>query len=234
MHMLNDKWTDPNKVALMQRQSDVDLGKLRESVDRLRWASVDVSSPEAIHKVSDSDIDNRIEEIKRDYSKQATTLILGADKVAEAMTRYDELAGELKSHVSTIHRILGRYDGVSIKVDSKGKVWFDEKQLKSFIEAKCTTLYNDIHKKYYSLLGQVVDALESLREFETGNQLHPLSDCIINDIRNPMSNLYDYKQEKFMLNRSIFSDMLRNGYVMQHELSEQERREIEHRMRYGN
>lgn len=218
-HLLKDHTIDNDKLTLLHRQAEKDQQALQKSAARLTWADLDLSSDEAIRKLSDADIDQRIDQAITGYRTQAKALMLGADKLDEALERYEDTRKELKQHLGTIHRILDKYH-VPLKVDSHRRPWFDEKALEKFITKEATHTYNEQDKQLYSMLGDLADVLDKLHTYEHGHGLISFVDRLIGSVYEPLSNLYDFDRQRFQMNPTLYNQMLDAGLVGEAEISE--------------
>lgn len=221
-HLLRDHTIDSDKLNLLRRQAEKDQQALQKSAARLTWADLDLSSDEAIRKLSDADIDQRIDQAITGYRTQAKALMLGDDKLDEALERYEDTRKELKQHLATIHRILDKYHDVPLKVDSHKRPWLDEKALEKFLISQATHNYNEQDKQLYSMLGDLADVLDRLHGYEHEHRLIAFTDRLIGSVYEPLSNLYDFDRQRFVMNPTLYNQMVDAGLVGEHEVSEAE------------
>lgn len=221
-HLLKDHWLDNDKLTLLHRQAERDQQALQKSAARLTWADLDLSSDEAIRKLSDEDIDQRIDQAITGYRTQAKALMLGADTLDAALERYEDTRKVLKQHLGTIHRILDKYHDVPLKVDSHKRPWFDEKGLGRFLIGQATHAYKEQDKQLYSMLGDLADALDKLHTYEHEHGLISFVDRLVGSVYEPLSNIFNFDKQRFQMNPTLFNQMLDAGLVGESEVSEAE------------
>lgn len=221
-HLLKDHWLDNDKLTLLHRQAEKDQQALQKSAARLVWADLDLTSDEAIRKLSDEDIDQRIDQAITGYRTQAKALMLGADKLDDALARYEDTRKELKQHLTTIHRILDKYHDVPVKVDSHMRPWLDGEALEQCLVSQATHNYSQEDKMLYSMLGDLADVLDKLHTYEHEHRLIAFTDRLIGSVYEPLSNLYDFDRQRFVMTPTLYNQMLDAGLVGEHEVSEAE------------
>lgn len=233
MHMLKDKYVDEGLVKRLSDEAKTDIEILRKAVERLRWAEIPVGTDEELRKVSDSDVDARIDKAISDYQAEAKRMLLADDLLAEALRRYEQCRNELKGHVATIHRLLKKYEGVHVKFDSKSNAWWNEKELQECMATKSTHFYSDVDKGLYQRLGVVVDALNDLIRYEKQQQLVHVLEKEVSDPYNAIYGLYDREAKVYSISRERYDRMVKAGFAKQHEPSEEEIAKMEHILRHG-
>lgn len=234
MHMLKDKYVDEGLVKRLSDEAKTDIEILRKAVERLRWAEIPVGTDEELRKVSDSDVDVRIDKAISDYQAEAKRMLLADDLLAEALRRYEQCRNELKGHVATIHRLLKKYEGVHVKFDSKSNAWWNEKELQECMATKSTHVYSDVDKALYTKLGAVVDSLNDLLQYEKDHQLTHVFEKEVNDPYNGIFGLYNREAKTYEISRERYDRMVKAGFVKEHEMTPEEVRRAEHYLRTGS
>lgn len=233
-HLLRDAYKDERLEQLLTKKADSDITRLRKAIERLRWASIPVSSDGELRQLTDELANHRMDEVERDYRAEASRLMLSDELLQEAMRRYSDVRDELLLHVKTVKDILSGYSTVHFKFASDGRAFFNEKELKDYINEKSLRKYDETDKTIYNKLGQVIDALNDMISYEHQAQLVPLLSRECGDMRSPLFCLFDSKNEKFVINRDVYDQLKDAGFIKTHRLTEKERKDIEHRMRYGS
>ena len=114
--------------------------------------------------------------ISRDWLKQYLTdnykAFVEASGFVPAATRqrvldeYNQTGATAEPFAVTIETILKRRQGFPLKQDSKGNFWFDEKTVKAWATEQATRHFSEDEQQYYTLLGEVVEVLNKVAEFE--------------------------------------------------------------------
>lgn len=216
-HLLNDKFVDTERAELLKKKAQLDIEKVRKAVARLKWAELPVGSDQELRELSHEKVDARIENAISEWKAQAAKMLLDPKSVDTALERYEETRQELTKHVDTLNSIMSEYKGVSFKIDSKGRPWFNEKELDNFIKESSTYFFTEVDKKYYNALGHMIDGFNELLTIEKDNSLLSF---LRRDVQNPYSggivNLYDRSKECFRLDRTLFVRMKHLGLIMGH------------------
>ena len=90
--------------------------------------------------------------------------------------------------------------GVSIKIDSHGRPWLNEKEVKAKVEASANYTFPDSQREAYTYLQAIVEAIVSLRKYEKEKNLER---CDIGSVINSIAsdgtgkNGLNLKPEKF-------------------------------------
>lgn len=221
-HILKDHTLDSDKLTLLRRRADKDLKDLQKSAARLVWADLDLGSDEAIRSLSDADIDQRIDKAISGYRIQAHNLMLTDAVLDEALARYEETRQELKQHLTTIRQILDRYRDVPIKVDSHKRPWLDEKALDAFLTKEATHTYSQEDKMLYGLLGDLADVLDKLHTYEHEHRLISFVDRLIGSVYAPLSNIYDFDKQHFVMTPTLYNQMVDAGLVGEKQITDGE------------
>lgn len=233
MHMLKDKYVDEALVKSKTEQSQIDIERLRRAVSRLKWANIPVGSDEELRKVSDSDVDDRINKAIADYRAEASRLMLSGELLEKALQNYAQCRGELKGHVATIHKLLEEYEGVHIKFSKDGRAFFNEAELKAYATNKATRTYGEVDKALYTKVGAVADALNDLLQFEKDNQLTHFLEREINDPYSAVIGIYDREKKTYTISRERYDGLVKVGFLKQHEMTPEEIKRAEHFLRHG-
>lgn len=232
-HLLRDKYVDEGLVKKLSDEAKTDIEFLRKAIARLRWADLKITTDEELRKVSDRDVDERINKAISDYKKEAQRMLLADDLLDEALRRYELCRTELKGHVKTVKDILSKYDTVHIKFSSDGRAFFDEKELKTCLTAKATHVYSEIDKGLYQRLGAVADAMNDLIRYEKDHQLTHAFEREVSDPYNGIFGLYNREVKTYEISRERYDRMVKAGFARQHEMSAEEIAKAQHFLRYG-
>lgn len=162
-HCLRDTYTDENKVSKFLNDASYDRVTLNELVNQMRSSRYPLTSVEALKAVSPTTVNNFVKSHKEKYIQQAEALFIPDEAITERLKQMDKVCEELSDLARKINDLLAKYEGVALKIDSKGAFWWDEKQLKALAQKQATTAFNELDKQYYQLLGACVDALEALQ-----------------------------------------------------------------------
>ena len=86
---------------------------------------------------------------------------------------YEEIRFKAQKPIASIQSALDfcKQKNVGIKIDSNGKPWLNEKEVKENIEKASTYTFTEEDSAYYTLLGNVFDALNEVRKYEKQNGL---------------------------------------------------------------
>lgn len=165
-HKLRDTWVNGSKLKKEQAHAETDINALRAAVDELRENRYPVKTASDVLDINAETVRAFIEEGKADYLSRIDDKFFPQELLDAALNSFDKALNACVEAANTIYGILGHYSGVSLKMDSKGRVWFAEKELQAFIQEKCTERFTPEEKQYYELLGNVVDSLNALLDFE--------------------------------------------------------------------
>lgn len=233
-HLLKDRYVDETLAKKLSDEAATDIERLRKAVARLRWADLKITNDEELRKVSDKDVDERINKAISDYRAEAKRMLLADDLLDEALRRYELCRTELKGHVKTVKDILSKYDTVHIKFSSDGRAFFDEKELKTCLTAKATHVYSEIDKGLYQRLGAVADAMNDLIRYEKDHQLTHVFEKEANDPYNGIFGIFDREKKEYSISRERYDRMCSAGFAKQHEMTPEEIRRAEHYLRTGS
>ena len=144
-------------------------------------------------------------------SQQSLKSILGAGCFIPAgiskqfETNYKEIRDRISGPVNTISAIMKslKDDGIKVKVDSKGRPWFDEKDVKAIVDKAATYTFPDVHREGYQYVQKVIEALNELRRFEKANGFAPsnimtvLGNCNYFNKNSKGKDTFDMSDEQF-------------------------------------
>lgn len=81
---------------------------------------------------------------------------------------YEDIRHRAITHVDDIASVMEylKEQGVKVKIDSKGRPWFDEKDVKEKVNTYATYTFSDAHREAFQYLLAISDALNAWRKFE--------------------------------------------------------------------
>lgn len=237
-HKLRDKWLDEEKLRKLQWKAEDDRDKIRAAVDALRKNGYPVVTVEDIEGISADGCRKKIEEGRAAYLERTKGLFFPQSIIDDAMRQFDAAETECVKAAPTVSSILAEYPTVSYKMDSSGRFWWDAKTLGEYLEKEATLPFDETDKRIYELLGNTVDALNALHQFEIDNDLVEFS------IQSPWENTpslqdtfresgkgddrFDTTKTKFVLTPAKFAH-LKNWHMVSYR--KQQFRDAEKRAR---
>lgn len=234
-HKLRDTWVDESKLKKEQAQAETDINAIRAAVYVLRKNRYPVKTSSDVQTINAETVKAFIEEGKADYLMRIDDKFFPQELLDTALSSFDKALKACVDAANTIYGILGHYSGVSLKMDSKGRVWFNEKELQAFIQEKCTERFTPEDKQYYELVGNVVDALNALLDFEKKQGWVKFS------LKEPWQNTpyiqdaFRADKEGYSISKETFLDLKTWGMICQQDATvEAERKKAQQYMRNLN
>lgn len=170
-HKLRDKWLDDDKLRKSQWKAEEDRDKIRAAIDKLRSNGYPVLTVEDVENISVDGCKKKIEEGRAAYMERVKGMFFPQSLIDSTMAQFDAAEAECVKAAPTVSNILAEYPGVGHKMDSSGRFWFDAKTLAEYLEKEATLPFDEIDKRCYELLGDIVDKLNELHQFEVDNDL---------------------------------------------------------------
>lgn len=88
---------------------------------------------------------------------------------------YERVKKECQAPINTIKGTLAwcKEKGIGLKIDSKGRPWLNEKDVKEAVEREATHTFSDGEMEYYEHFQAIFEAMDALRRFESENGYEP-------------------------------------------------------------
>ena len=172
---------------------------LQKSVQELsELMNITISSVEQLECINPEWLEEKIRK-----SESNLRAVLGADTFIPAgiskqfADNYSEVRQKASSPVENIVDVLAylKENGIGIKIDSKGRPWLNEKDVKAKIEEKATFQFSESDKEAYPYFAAVFEALNELLKFQKAKKYAP---CNLQEI------LTNADAARVLENRSLF------------------------------
>ena len=188
--------------------------RLNKAVNAIRECEISMDSVSSIkEKITEGWLRKFIDEAKAQYMGE--TFIPSALKNRDNEV-FEELFNKAESQASIIREILNEYH-ISLKMDSKGKVWFTESEVKEYLQKECTVIVPEQMRQYYTKIGELHEALDGVKAFEQENGLKPFSVDGFNHFTTTgafvMHEDLISHLRKGMISNEDFADMMLRGVI---------------------
>lgn len=159
---LRESYLDEAKRDALIKEVERDRKRLNDSVAALRRLGFVVDDADQLQAI------NR--QWLREFLTSEYQRFIGAGFTPEALRtqtleQYNQVGAEAEPHVITIEQVFQARQ-FPLKIDSKGRFWFDEKTVKAWATEQATLHFTEEQRNYYLLIGQLLDKLNEITEFE--------------------------------------------------------------------
>lgn len=227
-HLLHDTYKDERKLEQYKKKALEDEEAIRKACEVLRYYRFKVATVEDVKSLNQHYIDTKVEESKQTYLKNMEGLFLSQESIDKTLAMMEEARVRGGEAADKVASILAEYEGVSFKMDSKGRIWFDRKQMEKHVTEKATCRVPAVLKGYYTKLGNVIDSLNELRQFEKDNNLLEFSTVgPYQNTPNIQAYFYDEKEDKFVFPVKEFIWLWQNNLIGPGENVEDLRKEFQ-------
>ena len=141
---------------------------------------------------------------------------------------YERVRRECQDPIETITGSLAwcRENGIGIKIDSKGRPWLNEKDVKELVEREATHTFSEAEVEYYAYFQAIFEAMDALRAYESQNGFRPsdlqgvVTDRFLacftfdNDTCKTIRRPYQFTPEEYYT-------LIRWGKIIRHEHKEE-------------
>ena len=169
-----------NNTFFSKFEFDEALKQFENRVERMQEHQQEVC--ETIHTKFNSieDVERfTIENIKADMDKvlederarYKNVLFSDAQRLLDVEERYSRMLREFTPVIRAFQNDVEFYrtNSISLKLDSHGKIWADEKDMKKAATDKATHSWTDEDKKLYTKLGELVELISEIRGIHKQN-----------------------------------------------------------------
>lgn len=169
--ILKKSYLDEPKRDKILQDIEKDRQSLNASVAKLDEMGISVKDVETLHKVSVSWCKDFVKEAEASYLKNLSPFVVKTvqsdvhEKFAESYQKAAPLCAEIRS-------ILNQRN-FSVKIDSKGHFWFDEKETKPFAVLAATTTYSDEEIEFCKKATEIIDAINDFEKWAKSNGFDP-------------------------------------------------------------
>lgn len=163
-----------NQLAMENLQKEYDkkqelLQKYVAEISRLRNLSISsVEQLEAIsHKWLEDEITKSQENLRTVFGSSGGFIPAGISKQFD--DEYNRVRQECFGHIDGIVEIRNwcKDRGIGIKIDSKGRPWLNEKDVKEAVNREASRTFSEEERHYYTLLGNLFASLNEIHRYET-------------------------------------------------------------------
>lgn len=132
-----------------------------------------IETVEQLESISPEWLENEINKSKQNLSTIFGTsggfIPSGISK--QFSDEYERVRRECKDPIETItgHLLWCKDKGIGIKIDSKGRPWFNEKDVKESVEREATHCFSETEIEYYQHFQAIFEAMDGLRSYESEN-----------------------------------------------------------------
>ena len=169
-------------TRLDEKKRDKLLKEVEKDRQRLNDAVAALAAPAIGITVNDVNV---LQKVSKDWLKQyltdnykrfvATSGFVPAATRQRVLDEYNQAGAAAEPYVITIEAIMKQRNAFPVKIDSKGKFWFDEKTVKAWATEQATRHFTEDEQRYYTLLGEVVEVLNKVAEFERAKRMKPFA-----------------------------------------------------------
>ena len=211
----------PKKVVLEDRKAKI-REKFEEKQDVLQRATARLSelrnlNIETVEQLEGISLDWLEDEIAK--SKKNLSMIFGSSGgfIPAGISRqfsdeYERVRMECRNPIAIITGTLDwcRQNGIGIKIDSKGRPWLNEKDVKELVDREATHTFSAQETEYYEYFQAIFDAMDTLRQYESENGFEPsnlqgvmnerLLACfyIDQETMKPIRKAYQFSPEEYL------------------------------------
>lgn len=213
-HLLHDTFKDDKKLEELRKKSVEDVESIRKSCEVLRSYRFKVRTVEDVKSLSREEINKKVAESKQGYLDKMDGIFINQAQIDSTLAMMEEARKRGGDAAEKVATILSEYEGVPYRMDSKGRLWFDQKELEAFLNAKATYKVPAFLKEYYTKLGDVIDDLNELRKFEKDNGLSEFS--AVGPYQNTptiQGFFYDSEKDVFAYPAKAFLWLWQNGFI---------------------
>ena len=219
-----------NQLAMERLQKEFDnkqelLQKHVAEISRLRNMSISsVEQLEAIsHKWLEDEIAKSQENLRTIFHASGGFVPAGISE--QFNDEYNRVRKECFSHIDEIANIRDwcKVRGIGIKIDSKGRPWLNEKDVKEAILKESSHTFSEEEKHYYELLANLFDAINEIHRYEESKGLaHSELHSIIReqDIARTIRSETDIRLKEYRFTPEVFHSLLCYGKVCRREANQ--------------
>ena len=172
-----------------------------------------IETVEQLEAINNKWLENEIDKSKKNLSTIFGTSggFIPAGISKQFSDEYERVRRECQNPIDMIKLTLAwcKTKGIGIKMDSKGRPWLNEKDVKEAVEREATHCFSEEEKEYYEYFQAIFEAMDALRSYESKNGFESsdlqtvvtnrfLSCFIINpDTMQQHSKPYQYTPEEY-------------------------------------
>lgn len=171
----------------LQKEYDRKQDLLQKSVAEIsRLRNISISSVEQFevisHKWIEDEISKSKESLKTVFGDNGGFIPAGISKQFD--DEYNRVRQECFGHIDGIIDIRNWCEahGIGIKIDSKGRPWLNEKDVKEAVLKEATRTFSEEERHYYTLLGDLFASLNEIHRYEKlQGMAHASFDAILHE-----------------------------------------------------
>ena len=216
-------YLDEAKQELILQDIEKDRQALNDQVAKLKEMGIEVKDVDTLTKVSPTWCKDFVKTAEDGYLKNLSTFVVNTvqsdvhDKFAESYQKAAPLCHAIRSILNS-----RKFD---LKVDSKGRFWFDEKQTKAFAEEGATTTYTDEEIEFCTKAGEIFDAINDFEKWAKSKGFDPFftkEQAIVwsggTSIKSIINLLVDVDEKNnasnhITFNPEVFRKLLAEGFI---------------------
>lgn len=170
----------PKKIFLtdVKERLEGEISKKQESLQRAtaklsELRNMRIESVEQLEGISPEWLEGEISK-----SKQNLSIVFGNSGgfiphgIAKQFSdEYERVRRDCQDPMETIagHLAWCKKNGIGIKIDSKGRPWLNEKDVKELVEREATHTFSEAEVEYYAYFQAIFEAMDALRAYESQN-----------------------------------------------------------------
>lgn len=174
----------PKKIILSDVKERVEK-TFSEKQSRLQEAAAKISelrnlkfeSVEQLEGVSKKWLEAEINQSKQNLNTMFATTggFIPAGISKQFSDEYERVKKECQTPINTIKDTLTwcKEKGIGLKIDSKGRPWLNEKDVKETVEREATYTFSSDEAEYYEYFQAIFEAMDALQRYESQNGFKP-------------------------------------------------------------
>lgn len=220
---LKKSYLDESKQELILHDIEKDRQALNGKVAQLKEMGIEIKDVETLKKISAAWCREFVKEAEASYLQNLSTFVVKTvqsdvhDKFAESYEKAAPLCVEIRSILNSRK--------FELKIDSKGRFWFDEKQAKAFAAEKATTTYTDEEIEFCTKAGEIFDAINDFEKWAESKGFDPFftkEQAIVwnggTSIKSIINLLLDVDEKNnasnhITFNPEVFRKLLAEGFI---------------------
>ena len=136
-----------------------------------------IETVEQLEKVSKEWIEEEITKSKKNLNTVfgSSGGFIPAGIAKQFSDEYERVRRDCQQPIDTItaHLAWCKEKGIGIKMDSKGRPWLNEKDLKEVVEREATHTFSEEETEYYEHFQAIFEAMDALQDYESKNGFEP-------------------------------------------------------------